>query len=654
MTPFRACRAILCLAIMMPPLAAIATPLPPNWQLLPPAQQEAEKGLPSALQTPLLAKNQRALGQVELLVSLPFEQVLPVVQASLAPLGSFNAPVQRTRVAYMDHGWGNVLIARHPQLKAEFIRRYRMPKLREAMEQGALLEDELPLREERLLRDPSVDALSDRMEELRVEFASWQASARQKHGVLGRASSTIEVRVMQVDAALGRPATVITLSRTDDWPNPDGGLVDQLRGFNVMGGGPSPRLSRRGVPEAVFTPVHDAVRKLPGAATQIGVGAADWLPPLPANPRIVEPRLSTPGSGKDTTPAQRLLRSESGQYYDMRPLADGSVLLLSAYPDALWRWAPGMGDTPQRLWQANGDAGRAGLSVDPQGRNAWLALQQQIVVYSVDQSTTVIHPLRWAADVRQPISGGWNWSWDAQGRPMPYDHALNGQGGIRDVLRVLQPQATPAADGQAWVYAQRFDAPRQGVVDGYPGNSRVKPVGWDGAGQGFWIEDPAGLTELDAGTGRVTRVLALPRRFGQADKQDDAGMAQWVPPPIGSAAGGWIAVGFVLMEGSRRDPGMHVVDVASGQVRHSLALPGRQSLNAATASADGRLLALGSSNGGDPVLVVWNLQTGQSLNLNPSRAACWDLRQLHWAPEGGALVGLCGDGVARWALPTNW
>ena len=131
-------------------------------------------------------------------------------------------------------------------------------------------------------------------------------------------------------------------------------------------------------------------------------------------------------------------------------------------------------------------------------------------------------------------------------------------------------------------------------------------------------------------------------------------MAQWVPAPLGSAKGGWVAVGFVLMEGNRRDPGMHVVDLASGKLRYSLALPGLNALNAATASADGRLLALGGNDGGTPVLAVWNLESGQSLSLNASRSACWDLRQLHWAPQGDALIGLCGDGVSRWVLPAEW
>ena len=179
MTNTSACGAILCLVGITSSLWASAAPLPANWQMLPTAQQAPEKGLPSALQAPLLAKQQRPLDRVELLVALPFEQVLPVVQASLAPLGKFNAPVQRTRVAYMDHGWGNVLIARRPELKAEFIRRYRMPALQTAVEQGALLAEELPLREQRLQRDPTVDAMSDKLAELQGSFASWQASAEQ-------------------------------------------------------------------------------------------------------------------------------------------------------------------------------------------------------------------------------------------------------------------------------------------------------------------------------------------------------------------------------------------------------------------------------------------------------------------------------------------
>jgi hypothetical protein len=190
------------------------------------------------------------------------------------------------------------------------------------------------------------------------------------------------------------------------------------------------------------------------------------------------------------------------------------------------------------------------------------------------------------------------------------------------------------------------------MKDATRGNRQIKPVRWDGAMASTWVEDVYGLTELDGTTGRVRRVVTLPRRFGEVDPADDTGMAQWVPEPFGSVKGGWIAVGFVLMEGKTRHPGVHVIDVASGKLRRSLTLPGQDSLKAAVGSPDGRLLALGPGTG-KTVAVLWNLDSGRSLTLQADTAGCRDLTQLQWAPSGQRLWGRCENGLVAWDVPSD-
>ncbi len=177
-------------------------------------------------------------------------------------------------------------------------------------------------------------------------------------------------------------------------------------------------------------------------------------------------------------------------------------------------------------------------------------------------------------------------------------------------------------------------------------------MAWDGPQANLWVEDAAGLTELDGKDGRVLRVIPLPRRFGAPNPLDDTGMAQWVPPPFGSVKGNWIAVGFVLMEGEKRIPGMHVVDVGSGKVRRSLALPGMDSLVTAAASPDGRMLALGSNRRGKVEAAVWSLGDGQSTSLVADSEACDELRQLRWSLDGSMVWGRCSNALVQWPLPT--
>ncbi|MCD9085736.1 hypothetical protein [Stenotrophomonas sp. SY1] len=639
---------------------ANAATLPPNWQILPVSPDVVEDGLPTALRSPQLGKEGKRLPQVQMVVDLPFAQVLPLVQTALKPVGTFSGELGSNQVARIDQGWGDVLLARRPELVRDYLRQYELPTLQQYVSEGALLDTEIPGRLARLERQFRFEGRGERMPALQGAFSYWTGSSEQRYGALGRSKSTVHVRVTQLDAVMGRPATAVTLWRTDDWPNPGGGIVGQVRALadaNIFSSGPQTRIQRNSVPQPVFNPVFEALSAQPGARLRIGAGALDWIAPPKPVAAIIEPQRKAPDADAATIPAQRMLRIErvmalqTFEADDMQILADGSALLVQNHPFKLMRWSPADGDTPRTLWTApQPSVSRWMLSADARGQVAHLLVDGQVMRYELAHPALVTHPL--AFDQKGVLGDSYvRYFHDGNGVPLAYRRDYAGK---RDTLQVWAPVASAADEGARWDYRLQFAAPRQHVMRGdFPGNAQVKPVQWDGPTANRWIEDVFGLSELDAATGRVLRVLPLPRRFGNVDAFDDIGMAQWTPPPFGSINGRWIAVGFVLMDGERRNPGMHVVDMDSGKLRYSLTMPGRDSLTVAAGSLDGRLLALGSA-GGDKAAVLWNLDTGRSLTLQANRETCEELRQLQWSADGRRLWGRCVNALVQWELPAAW
>lgn len=653
-------KGVLWLLAMSAAGCANAATLPPNWQILPVAPDLVEDGLPSPLRSPQLGKDGERVKQVQMVVDLPYAQVLPVVQSTLKPMGTVAGQDSHNLVARIDHGWGDVLLARRPELTREYLRSYELPKLQQYVSDGALLESEIPGRMARLERQFRFVGRGERMPALQQPFRYWTGSIEQRHGAMGRSRSSINVQVTELDAVMGRPATAVTLSRTDDWPNPEGGIVGQLRAFadgNIFSSGPQARIQRSSVPQPVFTPLFDALGDLPGAQLRIGSDASEWIAPPKPQVAIGEPVLTLVDPNAAEVAAKAVLRIErvmALQTFEadgMQVLADGSVLLVQNYPFTLMRWAPADGATPQTLWtspQPHASGWR--LSADARGQVAYLLANGQVMRYDIAHPALHWHPL--AFDRKGVLGDSYvRYVDDGNGVPLAYRRDYTGK---IDTFTLWAPVDPSTTDGARWDYTQRFAAPRQHVMRGdFPGNAQVKPVQWDGPRPTTWIEDVFGLTELDGSTGRVLRVLPLPRRFGSKDPFDDVGMAQWTPEPFGSVRGHWIAVGFVLMDDKGRSPGMHVVDVDSGKVRYSLSLPGRDSLNVAAGSPDGRLLALGRA-GGEVAAVMWNLDTGHSLRLRADRTTCEELRQLQWSPDGTRLWGRCVNALVQWELPANW
>ncbi|WP_336332461.1 WD40 repeat domain-containing protein [Pseudomonas putida] len=628
-----------------------AAALPQGWQIRPTAAEDLERGLPSALQTPELAKDGRRLAGVEIVVDLPFSQVLPVVASALRHLGPLHDEVGLSPVSSLNDDWGEVLLTRRPDLVRDLIRQVDLPKLQQDVREGALAESEIPEHIARIERTLRFQSGSERMAPLTEQYRYWHGSVEQTHGALGSSTSIFVAHVTQLDAVLGRPATAIYLTRNDDFPNPRANFMGRLRElfeFDIFSPTAPSRLERNSVPETLFRPVFEALSQLPKANLELGASAEQWRAPSRPAPLVTEPKLTLPDTHAKVLEGVAVLALHSPDHFSV--LADDSVLLIRRYPPAVLHWSPGAGSEPRVVWAPSEGFVRWQLSRDASGQSVYIAVEGLVMRFDAKTATLAKHPVAYD----KPDRLGYKYMDyfnDGTGVPLAYRHNYRGS---RDTLEVWQPIAQPADDGSGWTYTLRFATPRQGMMlQPSRTNSQIKPVHWDGVPPNVWVEDLYGLAELDGKTGRVLRVVKLPRRFGEVAPHDDSGMAQWTPEPFGSVKGGWIAVGFVLMEGHRRNPGVHVVDIATGKIRYSLTLPGQDSLETAVGSPDGRLLALGTGTR-DDVVVLWNLQTGRSLTLKTDDAKCSDLEQLQWSPSGRYLWGRCMNGLLAWDVSSSW
>ncbi len=627
-----------------------AATLPQGWAIVPSATEDIDGGLPKALQSPQLARGGQRLDEVDIVVALPFDQVLPVVVAALKPLGPLHEEAGRNPLSRMDDAWGDVLLTRRPDLVKDLVRRFDLPRLEQDVRDGALVASEIPDRMARMERSMRFRSDSERMALLTEPFAYWSGSAERTHGALGRSTSIAIANVTQLDAVLGHPATAVHLTRNDDYPNPRGGVIGQMRnaaGLNIFSPGPPKRLHRSSVPEDLFGPVFDALSKLPHADVELGLSAEHWRAPSPPGPAPTEPKLTAPDAHAEVLKAQAIVSFKAMN--DFAVLADGSVLLVRRYPQALLHWSPHASGEPRELWTPSTFFTKWLLSREANGQAAYMTADGLVMRFDATTGSLAKHPMAFDT-ATEPDDGYMSYFHDGHGVPLTYRHDYRAG---RDTLDVWQAVAPPMADGTRWQYTRRFASPRQDMMKGsMRGNGQIKPVRWDGAMANTWVEDVYGLTELDGKTGRVRRVVTLPRRFGEVDPTDDTGMAQWTPEPFGSVKGGWIAVGFVLMEGKTRHPGVHVVDVASGKLRYSLTLPGQDSLGTAVGSPDGHRLALGPGTG-KTVAVLWNLDSGRSLTLQADAAGCRGLTQLQWSPSGQRLWGRCENGLVAWDVPSD-
>ena len=189
--------------------------------------------------------------------------------------------------------WSRVLLSRRPDLRAAIADHATLPKLQQALQQGAITRQELDwrmdqarARVDRLFQASGVPALQS-------TYAFWEARQDHSDGITGQYRSALFVRVQDVSAIFGHPATVVQFGRIDSRPNPDYSLWKALtlQDLDIFSGNRT-QSSRTGisvVPGDVFTALSDALSAL---ATRLEIAASPTAWQLPSTPSTPPPQSS--------------------------------------------------------------------------------------------------------------------------------------------------------------------------------------------------------------------------------------------------------------------------------------------------------------------------------------------------------------------------
>ncbi|MGO1719287.1 MAG: hypothetical protein ACTHZI_03740 [Luteimonas sp.] len=644
--------ALLC-SLALPVFAADPADPLEGWR----AELLQEKGLPRALRNEVLIQDGTRSRVAHIAIRAPFSQVQPAVEQALAGLGRFEGNLSQSPRAYMRDGWGEVLMSRHPDLRRAYARIASLEGLQAQVDMGALLPWEL----ERDMRraEASADSSPQRrieLPELQSDSRLWGATRTRRHGLTGRSRRVDVVSVMEMDVVLGAPATVVSVQAQLRWPNPDGGLIDQVREFDILSRGPARFLERSVVPSDLFTPVHEALRALPeGAHTQVHASPEAWVVPIEPPFPVKRSRLAAPDAdARQLDTVSWLLPDGMGELLDLFPLPGGDLLLATherSHP-RLWHYRP---DGEARLlWR--GDARtvhntHTRLIAGAQAGRVHLTLTDAVVIHDPATGATTHHPLQVPEGVDEPYY--WHWQRGPDGGLELYNHVYSLTGPLRSGLQRLASGPVPVADGEPWRFRPALMSPRQTTANRYRrGNTQLKPINALDR-EGVWVEEPTGLALLHPEDGRIVRAIELPLRLGDrvGGDGDGTGMAGHVPEPFGSPAGRWIATGFTI--GPEQQRGMHVTNVDTGRTLLSAWLDGVNTLAAGSASPDGTRIALGGSvpRGGGSRIGIWPTASGRkAVVADVDLRDCHDLRRLVWSGDGARLWGVCRKAVLSWAV----
>lgn len=640
-------------------------------------------------------------GAAYLLVSAPFDQVQPLVQGVLQRMGPMKADTPTGRLLDLSDAWGKVLLSRRPDLRAAIAEQAVEPKLQQALQQGAITRQELDwrmdqarARVDRLFQGSNVPALQ-------ATYAYWDARQDRSDGTTSQYRSALFVGVQDVSAVFGHPATVVQLRRYDTRPDPDYSLWKALtlQDLDLLGGGrtQSSTADVTIVPGDVFTALSDALAAVPGKL-EIAASPDAWqLPSVPSMPppaiTLVTPDQTAPvlkplfmrWDTLVTDPSQRTLLYP----HDILGLPDGSMLFSAQVSDNrgwgqyLWRLHAVNGswradevwhgkDGPRRM-MINGDGSAVWFDGQPEDRNAPSLYRYDIASRKVnryevvwpketDWRTYQMSDLDWILADDLPA----NFWHDIRFREQP-SNPVGSQ-----YLTVQRPAAPPPGADGTWPFVTTLSSVRQSLMDEISGsgNPLIRPVRWRPSGS-YWTEDPQGITELDARTGRTLQTITLPQRYGIPAPASAKGIAQGVPKPLGSPQGHWIATGFELLlqdDGSIPPSvtnvrphgvsfvGMHVVDLKSGHVLSAL-LGQADTFKAAARSANGRFLAMGTTSikAGIPTqrAALWDVAQGRTpVQLDASSLPRDDeIHALAFSWDGSALWALGHRELLLWQLP---
>ncbi|MCA8323571.1 WD40 repeat domain-containing protein [Burkholderia cepacia] len=646
-------------------------------------------------------KNRQAYaGAVFLLVSAPYDQVQPLVERVLQRTSPVKASADSWQLQSLPDPWSHILLSRRPDLRAAIADHATLPRLQQALQQGAITRQELDWRMDQARA--RVDRLfsGSGLPALQPTYAFWEARQDHSDGITGQYRSALFVRVQDTSAIFGHPATVVQFGRIDSRPNPDYSLWKALtlQDLDVFSGNRT-QSSRTGisvVPADVFTALTDALSALP-ARLEIATSPAAWqLPSAPSMPppaiKPVAPDPSAPVIKPSiirwdkfvTDPSQRTLLYP----HDILGLPDGSLLFSAQVADNrgwnqyVWRLRAANGALQaDEIW--HGKEGPRQMMINGDGSAVWFDGQPDakskpcLYRYDIASSKVDRHEVVWPSetDWRDHQMSDMSWILDDD-LPANFWHDLrHGEKDAKPVgsafLTVQRPASPPPGNDDPWPFVTTLSSVRQSLMDEISNgsNALIWPVRWRPSGS-YWTEDSQGLAELDARTGRTLRTIALPRRIGTPDSFSAAGVAQWVPKPLGSPQGHWIATGFALLrddDGSMPSPvkdpgpkrarfaGMHVVDLKNGHVLSAL-LGAADSFKAAARSANGRFLAMGTTykaGGWQHRVALWDVAQGRTpVQLDASSLPKnSEIQALAFSWDGSALWAIGTRELMLWKLP---
>ncbi len=683
------------LALLLTATCATASPRPSPVEPEPPLsawQTVPAKSLDD--ETPAARQGERVLAwqkgrslepaqQVFLRVDAAFEQVQPLLQAALSGLGGYKTSQAPQTLAYLSDPWPRVWLSRRPDLRAALVQGEERARLEQAVRDGAMSPDEARTELAWAL------ASTDSAPQDRIGIPAWQAqtpsylATRQERFGLWRSSRGV-TRVEAFDAGFlfGRPTTAVRLGREDTYPNPRYKFFDWNR--NILSSAPSKELTHHLVPAPAFEALAAALRraKLPFAVASSPLA---WAEPV-AQPEPPAVSLQAPGESRSLRPQSfaltRLPEFPDGITYPgiLLALPGGDLLLSGEFfrhgrrEQGVWRLSR-QGDTlaAQAVWTGRSPGRRLTLSRD--GGSAWFSglagaegTAPQLFRYDVAARRLVSAPLPGL-----PAAGGaddktWpdnDWLLDGEQQPLAWTRSYSGTGS----MAAWQLQGQAPQEGR-WKVAERLRSTRPAYVQEVLSQVLLRQA------RRLWAIDRS-LVEWDADSGRLLHSWPLPQRFG--DFPPAPGVQQrpsgWDPQALGSAEGGWVALGFtyLLPEKSpgvpliearaavaekepvprERHSGVHVMDTASGRVRLS-ALVGPGLLSAFARSAGGRWLAVG----GDPAWPrLWDLDTGGAgyQLAEPAQAGTRPPHPtaLAFSWDGRSVWGLSQRQLLRWELPAE-
>ncbi|KML07597.1 MULTISPECIES: WD40 repeat domain-containing protein [Burkholderia] len=646
-------------------------------------------------------KNRQAYaGAVFLLVSAPYDQVQPLVERVLQRTSPVKASADSWQLQSLPDPWSHVLLSRRPDLRAAIADHATLPKLQQALQQGAITRQELDWRMDQARA--RVDRLfsGSGLPALQPTYAFWEARQDHSDGITGQYRSALFVRVQDTSAIFGHPATVVQFGRVDSRPNPDYSLWKALtlQDLDVFSGNRT-QSSRTGisvVPADLFTALTDALSALP-ARLEIAKSPAAWqLPSAPSMPppaiKPVAPDPSAPVIRPSiirwdsfvTDPSQRTLLYP----HDILGLPDGSLLFSAQVADNrgwneyVWRLRAANGALQaDEIW--HGKEGPRQMMINGDGSAVWFDGQPDakskpcLYRYDIASSKVDRHEVVWPSetDWRDHQMSDMSWILDDD-LPANFWHDLrHGEKDANPVgsafLTVQRPASPPPGNDDPWPFVTTLSSVRQSLMDEISNgsNALIWPVRWRPSGS-YWTEDSQGLAELDARTGRTLRTIVLPRRFGSPDSVSAAGVAHWAPKPLGSPQGQWIATGFELLlddDGSTPPPvqapgpkrahfvGMHVVDLKNGHVLSAL-LGAADTFKAAARSANGRFLAMGTTykaGGWQHRVALWDVAQGRTpVQLDASSLPKnSEIQALAFSWDGSALWAIGTRELMLWKLP---